>query len=57
MLVLELKQGEAVHIGGEGVMVVRVLDVHKSRVHLSVEAPDDQKILRRELLWGEWRDD
>ncbi|MDE2101988.1 MAG: carbon storage regulator [Patescibacteria group bacterium] len=47
MLVLARKEGEKVDIAPN--IVVTVLEVRSDEVRLGFEAPDDIKILRREL--------
>lgn len=48
MLVLTRKIEQGLVIAGN--IVVRVLDVSRDRVKIGVEAPDNVKILRQELL-------
>jgi carbon storage regulator len=53
MLVLSRKLGEKIHIGAD--IVVTVVEVRGNHVRLAVEAPDDVRILRQELVGG-WFD-
>ena len=48
MLVLQRKQGQVIHIGGD-VQVV-VLSVHGDQVRLGIEAPREIRVLRGELI-------
>lgn len=48
MLVLARRSGESLTIGKH--IEVRVLEITGTKVRLAVEAPDDTKILRTELL-------
>mgnify|MGYP000999189800 CR=1 FL=1 len=48
MLILELKEGEAIQISGD--IVIRFNDIHKSQIKLAIEAPKDMPIARAELL-------
>ena len=52
MLVLSRKIGEKIVIGNE--IVVTVLKVEGNKVRLGIEAPDQIRIMRSELMW--WRD-
>lgn len=54
MLVLQRRQGQAIHIGGD-VQVV-VLSVSGDQVRLGIEAPREIRVLRAELV-GELRDE
>jgi carbon storage regulator len=47
MLVLSRKPGEQIHIG-DGILLT-VVEIRGNRVRLSLEAPDDVRILRGEL--------
>ncbi|MEK7281091.1 MAG: carbon storage regulator [Chloroflexota bacterium] len=55
MLVLSRKKGERIVIS-EGI-VVTVLDLHKSKVRLGIEAPEDMEVLREELTCQEENED
>ena len=48
MLILTRRKNESVLIGNN--VTVRVLDVINGQVRIGIEAPQDTKILRRELL-------
>jgi carbon storage regulator len=48
MLVLSRKIGEAICIGDE--VRIRVVAIQGNQVRLGIEAPDDIKILRTELM-------
>lgn len=48
MLVLTRKVGEKIHIGDD--VVITVLDVSRSRVRIGIDAPDDQRVMRGELI-------
>jgi len=48
MLVLTRKIGEKIHIGDD--VVITVLDVSRSRVRIGIDAPDDQRVMRAELI-------
>jgi carbon storage regulator len=52
MLVLSRKPGEKIHIGSD--IVLTVVEVRGNRVRLAIDAPDDVRILRREL--ADWID-
>jgi carbon storage regulator len=52
MLVLSRKPGEKVKIGED--ITLTVLAVVGGRIRLGIEAPDDVRVLRRELAW--WLD-
>jgi carbon storage regulator len=52
MLVLSRKPGEKVKIGED--ITLTVLAVAGGRIRLGIEAPDDVRVLRRELAW--WLD-
>jgi carbon storage regulator len=52
MLVLSRKPGEKVKIGED--ITLTVLAVGGGRIRLGLEAPDDVRVLRRELAW--WLD-
>lgn len=47
MLVLTRKPGEKIILGDD--IVLTVVQVHGNRVRVSIEAPDDVRILRGEL--------
>ena len=52
MLALTRKPGEKIHIGNN--IVITVVEIHGNRVRISIEAPDDVRILRGELAcWQE----
>jgi carbon storage regulator len=48
MLVLTRRAGEAIRIGED--VVVYVTGINDSQVKVAIEAPDDVRILREELL-------
>ncbi len=48
MLVLTRKIEESIII--DGIITVKILGVERDRVSLGIDAPDDVKILRSELL-------
>ena len=54
MLVLSVKQGEAVLLGE---CTVRVLTIKGDKIQLGFEAPKDVKILREGLVGKETRND
>ena len=51
MLVLTRKVGERIYIG-DGITVT-VLEVKGARVRIGIDAPDDVRIARGELVFGE----
>jgi carbon storage regulator len=53
MLVIERKAGKRLVIGGE--IVVTVLETHRGRVRLGIEAPQDIEVWREELHAGQTR--
>jgi carbon storage regulator CsrA len=56
MLILTRKLGESVIIGDN--IVIRVVELRRSRVRIGIEAPEDVRILRGEhLLRSECRPD
>ena len=48
MLILELKEGEAIQISDD--IVIRFNDIHKAQIKLVIEAPIDVPVVRAELL-------
>lgn len=48
MLVLSRKTGESIQIAGN--IRVTVTEVRGGRVRLSIEAPDDVRVLRKEIM-------
>jgi len=48
MLILELKEGEAIQIYDD--IVIRFNDTHKTQIKLAIEAPIDVPVVRAELL-------
>lgn len=48
MLVLSRKLGEKVYIGED--VVITVVDIDRGKIRLGIEAPQDKKIFREELL-------
>jgi carbon storage regulator len=52
MLVLSRKIGEKIVISND--IVVTVVKVEGNKVRLGIEAPDQIRIMRSELMW--WRD-
>ena len=48
MLILELKEGEAIQIYDD--IVIRFNDTHKTQIKLAFEAPFDVPVVRAELL-------
>ena len=50
MLVLSRKQGEQLQIGDD--ITITVLEVHHGRIRIGIDAPQDVRVLRRELC--EW---
>ena len=48
MLILELKEGEAVQISDD--IVIRFNDIHKTQIKLAIEAPAEVSVARAELL-------
>ncbi len=55
MLVLTRKVEQSLIIGGN--IVVKILGVERDRVKIGIEAPDDVKILREEIVDREPRAD
>jgi carbon storage regulator CsrA len=53
MLVLSRKPGEKVVIGND--ITLTVVEVRGNRVRLAIDAPDQVRILRGELVW--WQHD
>jgi carbon storage regulator len=53
MLVLTRKPGEKVVIGNG--IIVTVIEVHRNRVRIGIDAPDQVRILRGEF--AEWPDE
>ena len=51
MLVLTRKQGERINIGQD--IVITVVQLDRNRVRIGIDAPDDVRILRQEILRGE----
>lgn len=51
MLVLTRKKDEVIHI--DGGIVFKVIDIDRGRVRLGIEAPEDMRILRKEIIDGE----
>lgn len=47
MLVLSRKKGESIQIGND--VIITVVRFGRSRVRVGIEAPEELKILRREL--------
>jgi carbon storage regulator len=52
MLVLTRRQGESLVIGDNHVTVT-ILDIHGERVKLSIDAPMEVKVMRKEVLTKE----
>jgi len=50
MLVLSRKEGERIHIGND--VVLTVVSVKGKRIRLGIEAPQDCRIVRDEMLWA-----
>lgn len=50
MLILSRKIGESIVIGKDVVVTVR--ETHGGRIRLSIEAPSDVLVLRKELIGG-----
>ena len=48
MLILELREGEAVQISDD--IVIRFSDIHKTQIKLAIEAPAEVSVARAELL-------
>lgn len=48
MLVLTRKPGEKIHVGPE--IVVTVLEVVGNKIRLGIDAPENVRVLREELL-------
>jgi carbon storage regulator CsrA len=48
MLILELKEGEAIQISDD--IVIRFNDIHKKQIKVAIEAPVDLHVVRAELL-------
>jgi len=48
MLILELKEGEAVQISDD--VVIRFNDIHKKQIKLAIEEPAEVSVARAELL-------
>lgn len=48
MLILQRREGESVHIGGD--IEITVLSVESGRVRIAITAPTDVPILRSELV-------
>ena len=48
MLILELKEGEAVQISDD--IVIRFSDIHKTQIKLAIEAPAEVSVARAESL-------
>jgi carbon storage regulator CsrA len=46
MLILELKEGEAIQISDD--IVIRFNDIHKSQIKIAIEAPKHVSVLRIE---------
>ncbi|MAE68723.1 MAG: carbon storage regulator [Candidatus Peribacteraceae bacterium] len=51
MLVLSRKKDESIRIGHD--ITITVIDIGKGRVKIGIDAPDDVRILRGELLTTE----
>jgi len=49
MLVLSRKAGERIHIGNH--VTLTVVSIKGNRVRLGIEAPQDCRIVRDEMLW------
>jgi len=48
MLVLSRRSGEQIVIDGK--ITVKIIEVHERQVRLGIEAPDDVRVLREELV-------
>ena len=48
MLVLTRKPGEKIHVGPE--IIVTVLEVVGNKIRIGIDAPEDIRVLRAELL-------
>jgi carbon storage regulator len=48
MLVLRRKRGEGLHIGPD--IHIQIVDITPSKVVIGIDAPDDLKVLRDELI-------
>jgi carbon storage regulator len=48
MLIISRKQGESVIINDE--IEITILDIHRDKIRIGIEAPKSVKILRKELF-------
>jgi carbon storage regulator len=48
MLVLSRRNGESIVI--DGTIIVKIIEVHGQQVRLGIEAPEEVRVLREELL-------